>query len=215
MEGRFIVIEGPDGSGKSTQAELLVNHLRNKGLEVVAVREPGGTKVGERVRAILRDSSLKGMPVSAEMFLYMASRAQLVEEVIRPALAQGSIVVADRFLLSTIVYQGAAGGLGVETVRQIGEAATGGLRPDLTVIVDVNEGKWLSRKGLQRDGAQMDFFDEPPDREELKGLDFHKRVREAYVELAGKDETIRVIDGSGTPEQVHQRIAKVVENALR
>jgi dTMP kinase len=215
VEGKFIVIEGADGTGKSTQAEMLVKHLESKGLPVVAVREPGGTAVGERVRAVLRDPALAGMSAEAEMFLYMASRAQLVREVVKPALAEGKIVVADRFLLSTVVYQGAAGGLGEETVKRIGEAATGGLSPDIIVIIDVKEKKWLSRKGLQRDGAQINIFDEPPDREELKGIEFHKKVRNAYLELARKDKSKVVIDGGGTPQQVHHRVVEAVENALQ
>jgi dTMP kinase len=215
VEGRFIVIEGADGTGKSTQAEMLVNYLNDKGFQVVAVREPGSTPVGERVRAILRDPGLSGMSAKTEMFLYMASRAQLVDEVVRPALAEGRIVVTDRFLLSSVTYQGAAGGLGIETVLNIGHTATGGLKPALTVVIDLPEKKWFSRKGLKADGAQVNLFDEPPDREELKGIEFHKKVRKAYIELAGKDSSTVVIDGSGTPEQVHQRVVKAVEDALQ
>jgi dTMP kinase len=215
VEGRLIAVEGADGTGKSTQAELLVEYLDRKGYPVQAVREPGGTKLGERVREILRDIGLAGMSVEAEMFLYMASRAQLVGEVIRPALAQGKLVVSDRFLLSTAVYQGAAGGLGVQKVYDIGRIATGGLLPFLTVVIDVDEKKWLARKGLLREGAQMGFFEEPPDREELKGLDFHRKVRSAYREAARDDKSIVLVDGSRSPREVHENVVEVVENALR
>jgi dTMP kinase len=215
MEGKFIVVEGADGTGKTTQAEMLVSHLEARGLPVVAVREPGGTRVGEKIREILRDPGLAGMSAVTEMFLYMASRAQLVEEVIRPALADGKIVVADRFLLSTVVYQGVAGGLGMDTVLEIGKVATGGLEPALTVIIDLEDRKRMTRKGIERDGAQAGLFDEPPDREELKGIEFHKKVRNAYLELAGKDGSMVVIDGGGTPRQVHERVIEAVENALR
>jgi dTMP kinase len=215
MKGRFIVIEGADGTGKSTQAQMLASYLECKGVPVVAVREPGGTKTGEKIREILRDPALAGMSARTETFLYMASRAQLVEEVIKPALAEGKTVVADRFLLSTVVYQGIAGGLGMETVLKIGKAATGSLKPALTVVIDLKDGKRMARKGIERDGAQADMFDEPPDREELKGIDFHRKVREAYLELAGKDDSMIVIDGGGTPQAVHERVVKAVRNALR
>ena len=215
MEGKFIVVEGADGSGKSTQAEMLADYLRGRGLPVVSVREPGGTKIGENIRSILRSPELAGMSVCTEMLLYMASRAQLVREVIEPALAAGRVVVADRFLLSTVAYQGAAGGLGVEVVKEIGNVATGGLKPSLTIVIDVNEKKWMQRKGFERDGAQAGLFEEPPDREELKGLEFHRKVREAYLELARADDSSAIVDGSGTPEQVHAEIVKVVEDALR
>ncbi len=191
-----------------------MEYLRGRGLPVVEVREPGGTRVGESIRSILRNPAFRGMSPQAEMFLYMASRAQLVGEVINPALAGGKIVIADRFLLSTVAYQGAAGGLGVEIVQEIGRVATGGLRPSLTIVIDVNEKKWLLRKGFQRNGAQVGLFEEPPDREELKGLEFHKKVRDAYLEIARNDDLSVVVDGSGTPEQVHERIVKAVADAL-
>lgn len=215
MEGRFLVIEGADGTGKTTQAEMLVSYLEGKGLPVVAVREPGGTRAGEKIREILRDPGLAGMSARTEMFLYMASRAQLVEDVIRPALAKGKTVVADRFLLSTVVYQGVAGGLGMDTVLEIGKAATGGLDPALTIIIDVEDRKRMARKGIERDGAQAGLFDEPPDREELKGIEFHRKVRDAYLELARKAGSMIVIDGGGTPREVHEHVVRAVENALR
>ncbi len=215
MEGKFLVIEGADGTGKSTQAEMLVNYLEGRSLPVVAVREPGGTVVGEKIREILRDPGLAGMSARTEMFLYMASRAQLSEEVIKPALAGRKMVVADRFLLSTVVYQGVAGGLGMEAVLETGKIATGGLKPDLTIIIDLEDRKRMARKGIERDGTQAGLFEEPPDREELKGIEFHRKVREAYLELARKDGSMVVIDGSGTPQVVHERVVKAVEDALR
>jgi dTMP kinase len=145
----------------------------------------------------------------------MASRVQLVEEVIRPSIAEGKMVVSDRFLLSTVVYQGAAGGLGADVILDIGKTATGFLAPVLTVVIDPGEKTLMSRKGLERDGAQVHLFDEPPDREELKGIEFHRTVRNSYLELARKDDSIVVVDGRGTPEEVHRRVVKVVEDALR
>ncbi len=215
MAGKFIVIEGPDGSGKSTQAELLVKHLADKGLEVVHVREPGGTAVGERIRKVLRDSQLSGMSVATEMLLYMACRAQLVKEIIKPALAKNKIVVADRFLLSTFVYQGIAGGLGKGIVRKIGEFVTEEVQPNLTVVLRLKKNKWLDRRMLGRARAQISLFDEAPDREEKKDLTFHEKVREAYHRLGKKSKATVVVDGNGEPLEVHQRVVEAVEDAIR
>jgi dTMP kinase len=214
VEGKFIVIEGADGTGKTTQAEMLVEYLEGKGLPVVAVREPGGTQIGKHIRSILRNPDFSGMSLSTELLLYMASRAQLVEEVLKPALVQGKIVVADRFLLSSIVYQGTAGGLGEDTVTRIAEIVTGGLRPTLTIVINLRRDKWLKRRTLGRAKVQIPLF-EQSDREELKGLKFHEKVRKEYLRIAKRDKSIVVINGNGTPQAVHERIVKAVEDALR
>src|SRR5947209_6425101 len=132
VRGRFLVLDGPDGGGKTTQAASLAGWLRARGVEVVTCRDPGGTSLGDRLRAILLDRETVNLALRAEMLLYMASRAQLVEEVIRPALAGGAVVISDRYLLANVVYQGYAGGLGVDRVSRVGLEATGGLLPDLT-----------------------------------------------------------------------------------
>ena len=169
MRGAFVVLDGPDGSGKSTQFRRLCDTLRSAGLEVVETREPGGTAVGERIREVLLDPIHDDMTVRCEMLLYMASRAQLVERVIRPALARGATVIADRFVSSTLAYQGTAGGLMREEIMAVAETAVGGTWPDLTVIFDVDE-ITASRR-----------LSPLLDRMEQKGLEFHRRVRDGYL----------------------------------
>ncbi len=167
--GLFVALEGPDGSGKTTQAARLATWLASIGREVVACREPGGTLLGERLRSILLDRSELTIGMRAEMLLFMSSRAQLVEEVIRPALGRGAVVVVDRFLLSTVVYQGYAGGLDVDQLWQVGLAATAGLLPDLTLLIDVPPEVARARIGPGRD------------RIEDRGEDSRVRVREGFL----------------------------------
>jgi dTMP kinase len=201
--GRFIVFEGPDGSGKTTQAARLVAWLASIGRDVVACREPGGTALGERLRSILLERSNVAIGMRAEMLLFMSSRAQLVEEVIRPALARGAIVVVDRFLLSTVVYQGCAGGLDVEELWRVGLTSTAGLLPDLTLLVDVPPEVAEARIGP------------PRDRIEDRGDDSRKRVREGFL-MAAKTypAPIVVVDGSSDPDSVAARIQSEVMRAL-
>jgi dTMP kinase len=191
LAGRFLAFEGPDGCGKSTQLRRLVEACRGEGVPVCEVREPGGTPVGERVRQVLLDKASDGMTLRCEMLLYMASRAQLVETVIRPALARGELVVADRFLASTYAYQGAGGGLAVEEIDAVARVATGGTLPDLNVIFDVDEATAARRAGIvpgkagaRRPDAGVSLF---ADRMEVRGMEFHRRVREGYLALAARD----------------------------
>lgn len=209
--GCFVVLDGPDGGGKTTQVATLADWFRALGREVVTCRDPGGTALGDRVRALLLDRDAAAFGLRSEMLLFMASRAQLVEEVIRPALAAGQVVVSDRFLLANIVYQGVAGGLGAETVGAVGRVATGGLLPDLTVVLDVPPEVARARVGKARDRME--------DRPE----DYHARVRAGFLRAAKLAEVggceyypapIGVIDASGAPEVVAQRIQSEVERAL-
>jgi dTMP kinase len=210
-QGWFVALDGPDGGGKTTQAKGLAEWLRGKGREVVTCRDPGGTALGDRLRSILLDRDAVPLAMRSEMLLYMASRAQLVEEVIRPALRRGAIVVSDRFLLANIVYQGYAGGLGVEAVGQVGREATGGLFPDLTVLLDVPTD--LARA---RVGAARDRIEDRPER-------YHADVRTGFTraaELARRGvcfyypAPVVVVDASADPGTVAERIRNEVERAL-
>ncbi|TVQ65011.1 MAG: dTMP kinase [Phycisphaerales bacterium] len=191
LEGRFIVFDGPDGSGKTTQLRRFTRACRARGVRLCEVREPGGTPVGERVRDILLDRAHEEMAVRCETLLYMASRAQLVEQVIRPALAQGELVVADRFVSSTLAYQGAAGGIPIDDINTLARIACDSVRPDLVVIFDVDERAAAKRLGLLLD------------RMEAKGAAFHKRVREGYLEQArAEPDRHLVIDASHDADTV-------------
>lgn len=199
--GVFISLDGPDGGGKTTQAAQLAEWLRGRGHEVVACRDPGGTPLGERVRSILLERSTVEPVLRAEMLLFMASRAQLVEQVIRPALESGKIVISDRYLLANVVYQGYAGGLPVEMLWEVGRAATRGLMPDLTLVLDVPADVARARVGAARDRME--------DRSDVA------RVREGFLEaIATYPAPVRTIDASAVPEAVARQIRDEVAHAL-
>ena len=194
----FVTFEGVDGSGKSTQARLLAERLRSEGREVVLTREPGGTSVGEQIREIL----LHGDSVApwAEASLFAAARAQLVDEVIRPALARGADVISDRFLDSSLAYQGVARGLGVERVLELNLLATSGLLPDRTFLISLSPAEAAARR------------DREPDRIEREGPAFAEEVDRAYREIARVfGQRVTVVDGSQKPED----IAEIVRGQLR
>jgi dTMP kinase len=193
--GAFITLEGPDGSGKTAQAERLREAIAAAGLPVLLVREPGGTAVGERIRSILMDrhESAVRLTQRADALLFMAARAQLVETVIEPALSRGTVVLSDRYLDSTLAYQGFGGKLGLEALAPVGRFATGGLRPDLTLLFDVPVELGLARKR----GADETRFETHFDQ------DFHGRVRAGYLALAAADpERWVVIDASAAEADV-------------
>ncbi len=200
---KFIVLEGPDGGGKSTQLSFLKSFLEERGLQVLATREPGGTPLGEKIRALLLDNSAPRMSVEAELMLYMACRAQLVSEVIRPALESGKVVLSERFLLSSVVYQGYAGGIGPNLVKEIGRLIIGDLSPDLTLILDVPPEVGMARRGRS------------PDRIERRGLDYHARVREGFLsEAGGNPEKLRVISAEAPIQEVHRKVVEAVSSVL-
>jgi dTMP kinase len=194
LSGRFLVIDGPDGAGKTTQAGLLAQWLRGEGAAVEVARDPGGTPIGERVRAILLDRVHEEMVVPCELMLYMASRAQLVAQVIRPALEKGACVLCDRYVSSTVAYQG-AGGAEVADVREVGRVAVGGLWPDLTLLLDLPAQTGLSRLARGKD------------RVESKDFAYHSRVRELFLQQARQDKGHwAVVDAGGSAEEVQARL---------
>ncbi len=210
-KGLFLVLDGPDGGGKTTQAVLLAAWLRTRGFEVVTCRDPGGTPLGERIRPLLLDRDGAPVGLRAEMLLYMASRAQLVEEVIRPALEAGKIIVSDRFVLANVVYQANAGGLAIEDVWSVGRAATGGLLPDLTLILDVPPE--VARERVNR---SRDRIEDRPD-------EYRAKVRAGFLRAARDwpsgecpyyPAPIAVIDASADPATITARIQSEVERVL-
>ena len=199
----FLSLDGIDGTGKSTQIALLADWLRGAGHDVVPCRDPGSTPLGEAVRQILLDVRATPFARTTEMLLYMAARAQLVAEVIRPALAVGKIVVADRFLLANVVYQGHAGGLDVSELWRIGRTATGGLEPALTIVLDMPP------------QAAAERLDRPLDRMEQQGDDFRDRLRQGFLSEAGRrPDQIVVIDAARPVAVVQADIRRAVEDRL-
>ncbi|HAM35274.1 MAG TPA: dTMP kinase [Elusimicrobia bacterium] len=199
MKGRFIVLEGPDKSGKSTQAGLLARHLRRQGVALLLTREPGGTGLSEAVRKLLLDPRRRVDPL-AELFLYEAARAQHTREKILPALSAGRWVLSERYSLATMAYQGYARGLSMPMIRILDRIATGGLRPDLTVIMDIPESEFSIRDQARR-----------LDRLERESLRFRKLVREGYRKLARREPGCALINGRQPVAQVHANIVRLVE----
>lgn len=198
----FVSFDGVDGTGKSTQVGLFVEWLRTQGREVVQCRDPGSTSVGDELRKILLHRVDLQLARRSEMFLYMAARSQLVEEVIRPALAAGKTVVSDRYLLANIVYQGYAGGMDVETIRQVGQVATDGLWPDLTIVLDLPAATAAAR--IQRGFDKM----------ESQGMKFLEDVRQGFLQEAPRlGDRVRILDADGTREEVHERVVAAWRSA--
>lgn len=200
--GLFITFEGGEGSGKSTQLRLIASRLESAGLPVRVLREPGGTDVGEAVRAILLDPRHAGLDAIAELLLYEASRAQLVAEVILPALEAGEIVLCDRFFDSTTAYQGFARGLALADVERLNALALGGLVVDRTLVLDIDPELGIARATKLA-----------TDRLEAEDIGFHRRVREGFLAIAEKDPArVRVVDASGDPETVAEKVAAALSD---
>ncbi|HAH85789.1 MAG TPA: dTMP kinase [Armatimonadetes bacterium] len=203
MSSYFITFEGPEGSGKSTQAALLADALRSIGLLTRLTREPGGDPVSEQIRKILLDSPDDSITNRAELFLYLAARAQHVENIIRPNLKKGAIVICARYIDSTVAYQGWGGGLSVDMIRTLNNAATGGLIPDITFLMDID-----AETGLKR---QQDW-----NRMERKGLDYHARVREGFLaEAKLYPERIKVLDAAQDIDFIHRQVLHYVAEKLK
>ena len=193
----FIVIDGPDGAGKSTQVSLLAEHLRSSGREVLTVRDPGGTDIGEAIRRILLSPAHDRMDPRSELLLYTAARLQLWIEKIAPALRAGSSVISDRWVYSTCAYQGAAGNLGLQTVYDLTDAMNLPW-PGKAVILDLDPAVGLARISTS------------PDRIEAKSLTFHRAVRDGYLSVARLRPEVTVIDGAGQPQQIQLAIRRAL-----
>lgn len=200
MPGFFISLDGVDGCGKSTQIELMQAWLKSLGQQALVVRDPGGTKLGESLREILLHKQEIPLSMTAEMLLYMSSRAQLVSEVIRPAIESGTNVIADRFLIANVVYQGSAGGLAPETIWSVGEIATQGLSPDLTLLLDLDSEVAMQRVGTRRD------------RLESRGAEYMSKVRQGFLDESSRlGNQMEVIDASQSIQQMHEAIKRHVQ----
>lgn len=195
----FFSFDGIDGAGKSTQISLLADWLRAKGKEVVTCRDPGSTELGEKLRGLLLEHHGTAIHRRSEMLMYMAARAQLVEEVIRPALAAGKSVISDRYLLANVVYQAHAGGLSPEEVWQVGQVTVAGVMPNLTLVLDLPASTAAAR------------FNRAPDRMEAQGLEYMEKVRQGFLlEAAKRPAEIVVIDATAAAEKVHEQVTAAV-----
>ncbi len=200
MRGKLITLEGSEGSGKSTQSVLICDYLKKQGKDVLQLREPGGVKLSEAIRNLLLDVKNTDMSSECETLLYMAARAQVVKEVIAPALKAGKIIVCDRFLDSTIAYQGYGNGMDVDVIKRLGVFVTGGIVPDLTLLFDIE-----TEQGLSRTNAQKD-------RIELRSLEYHQKVRRGYLELAAQEpKRVKVIKVNASKEEIFERVRAYVD----
>jgi dTMP kinase len=203
MNGKFITFEGSEGSGKSTQAAKVSEYLKSQKIPVLVLREPGAAKISENIRKLLLDVNNTGMGDECETLLYMAARAQMVNEILQPQLKSGKVILCDRFLDSTIAYQGYGNGIDIKTIEQIGSFATKGLTPDLTILFDIQPDKGLSRAGQKRD------------RIESRSLEYHKRVRNGYLDLSKQyPERIKVIKVDDSVEEIFKRVKPHIDTLL-
>ena len=199
QEGLFITFEGPDGCGKTTQMNLLAQYFEEKGKKVVLTREPGGKGLGEKVREILLNYDGE-VSDRCESFLFLADRAQNIDIIVKPAVKQGEIVLCDRHIDSTVAYQGYGRGLDINEINMLNNLATGGKKPDLTLVFDVDVETSMKRVGKEKD------------RMESAGIEFHNRVRNGYLELATQEpDRIKVLDATKTIEEIHEKVIEIIE----
>lgn len=224
LRGKFLVFDGPDGAGKSTQSERFASALETTGADVATCRDPGGTEIGDRIRSVLLDYDLSVMDPGCETLLFMASRAQLVNEIVRPAMNDGKIVLCDRFVTSTCAYQGAAG-YDPQKVIELAPYAIGDCWPDVTLIFDIDAEKGFERigrkshhagKNRRKTSGQGTLFDDAgPDAMEARSIEFHRRVCKIFREVGEiYPKPVVVIDASGNPDEVHQRVIEELSRVV-
>lgn len=205
MNGKLIVFEGPDGSGKTTILKNVNQKLTEQGYDIKVVREPGGTEISEKIREIIIDNDNINMAAKTESLLFAASRAQLVEEKIRSGLENGEIILCDRFVLSSLLYQGVGRGLGIDEVKKINDFATGDINPDLTIFFNIDYKTALIRK-------RANFS---PDRLENEEFDFHKKIFDAYLDIAEKyKDDIKQVDAARSIDEVSSDVLKLIKDLL-
>jgi dTMP kinase len=208
LQGKFITFEGIDGSGKSTQLRMLAGDLRVRGLDVLTTREPGGTPLGQQLRAAFLETDENVSPL-AELLLFAADRAQHVELLIKPALKDGRIVISDRFADATYAYQGAGRGFPKETVNEVIRLATSGLKPDLTLFFDLSVENAILRTGARIESGEQ------KNRMDVETAEFYERVRAAYLEIAGAEpDRFRIVDANGAVEEIHAEVTKIMNAFL-
>ena len=208
MRGKFITFEGIDGSGKSTQLRMLASELRLHGFDVLTTCEPGGTPLGRRLREAFLETEETVAPL-AELLLFAADRAQHVNFLVKPALETGKIVISDRYADATAAYQGAGRGFDEETIVQVIELATGGLKPDLTLFFDVPVGEAIARTTSRSDGG------EKKNRMDSETIEFYERVRQSYLKIAANErERLRVVDASGAIDEIKTKVLSIVTEFL-
>jgi len=221
LAGKFIVLDGPDGAGKGTQLQMLAAELSKAGLDIVRAKDPGGTEIGDRIRHVLLGCDLDNMDPRCEALLFMASRAQLVAQVIRPALADGKTVLCDRFISATFAYQGAAG-VDLDQVRQLADLSVGQTWPDITVVLDVPAELGLARVGRSANskkkadppGQHTMFADAVNDAMERRPIAFHRRVRRIFTQLPKLyPRPVVLLDATASPDQVHKQLLEVLASA--
>ncbi len=205
------MIDGPDGGGKTTQTRLLVAYLRSRRVPLIKIREPGSTRIGEKIRKIILDPAFKDMSIRTEVFLYMACRAQLIEEIIKPALKKGKVVLCERFLSSSIAYQGRAGGLGEDNIKKVGRLATDRIEPDMTIILDIASAAGLKRVRHRRGGKKKRKLD----RIEARKLAFHRKVRSSFLKMARLNPAkVKLVNAAGPRPQVQAQVRKIVDHVV-
>jgi dTMP kinase len=206
MSGVFITFEGPDGSGKTTQIKLLEKYLKEKGYDILITREPGGTNISEQIRNVILDKNNMEMDKITEALLYAASRAQHVAQIIKPALLEGKAIICDRFVDSSIVYQGIGRNLGIDFIKKINDMATAGTQPDITFLMKLSPELGLNRK----------FSSDECNRLDMEKLEFHNKVYEGYLKLESLyPQRIIGVDASKSIEELYKDIVKIVENKLK
>jgi dTMP kinase len=206
MSGVFITFEGPDGSGKTTQIKLLEKYFKEKGYDILITREPGGTNISEQIRNVILDKNNMEMDKITEALLYAASRAQHVAQIIKPALLEGKAIICDRFVDSSIVYQGIGRNLGIDFIKKINDMATAGTQPDITFLMKLSPELGLNRK----------FSSDECNRLDMEKLEFHNKVYEGYLKLESLyPQRIIGVDASKSIEELYKDIVKIVENKLK